>query len=283
MNMEPVLYLAYDGSINADWIARYAIRMAGSSPVGRLILLHIRDGMLSAERLDGKLEHIAHECLAVKVDLEVLSLPLKGDVFTTLVAAIPAGDEVYCICGARATSRGRGFLTGTVSQHLLRTRRFNTLALRVVNPGQLGCPANVIFPLSGHPRKFRAAMPFLLLLAPCIKKLTVLRIMTVNTLLYRYLSAHRVRTILGEGTDYVREVMAEIRAEAGRYSFRLDDHILISADWAREILVQAGKARSGLLLLGASDRFIQSRFYYGSKIERILLNTPCDVGIYRKI
>lgn len=277
------LYLAYDGSINADWVARYAIRLAGSTPLRQLTLLHIQDQAISAERLATKLEHITSECRALEVELKVRSLPLQEDVFSTLLVTIPAGSEVYCICGARATSRGKGFLAGTVSQKLLRARRFNILALRVVNPGLLGCPGNVMFPLAGHPRKFRAAMPFLLMLAPCIKKLTLLRIMTVNALFYRYLSAGKARKILREGTIYVREVIQEIIAESSQYNFRLDDHVLISDDWPKEILIQAGKVHAGLLLLGASDRFLQSRFYYGNKIEQILRHTPCDVGIYRKL
>ncbi len=281
--MDPAIYLAYDGSINADWVARYAIRLTGNTPTRQLTLLHIDDETIPAERLRAKLEDIAHECQALEIELEVQSVPLQGNVFSTLLATIPNGSNVYCICGARATSRGKGFLAGTVSQALLRTRRFNTLALRVVNPGLLGCPVNVMFPLGGHPRKFRAAMPFLLMLASCIEKLTLLRIMTVNTIFFRYLSAGKARKILREGTIYVREVMQEITEQSSQFSFRLDDHVLISDDWAKEILIQAGKVNTGLILLGASDRFFQSRFYYGNKIEQILRNTPCDVGIYRKV
>lgn len=126
-------------------------------------------------------------------------------------------------------------------------------------------------------------MPFLLMLAPCIEKLTLLRIMTVNSLLFRYLSPAKARLILRQGSAYVRDVMKEITREIDDYSFQLDDHVLISDDWAKEILIQAGKVHAGLILLGASDRFLQSRFYYGNKIEQILRHTPCDVGIYRKI
>jgi len=281
--MDPSIYLAYDGSINGDWVARYAIRMAASTPSRRLNLLHIEDGTVATDRLEHKLAHIGGECSSCEVELAVLRLPLAREVFATLLAGVPPGEEIYCICGARATSRGKGFLAGTVSQRLLRTRRFNTLAVRVVNPGQLGSPASVMFPLAGHPRRFQAAMPFLRLLAPSVKRLILLRVMTVNSLLFRYLSAAAARVRLREGTAYVRQVMQDIMAEAGEDAFLLDDHVLISDDWAKEILIQAGKTRAGLLLLGASDRFLQSRFYYGSKIEQILRHAPCDVGIYRKI
>lgn len=281
--MEMAIYLAYDGSINADWVARYAIRLSSSTPQKKLTLIHIQDYTTIAERLTDKLQHIQHECQVLEVELKVSLLPLQGDVFSTLLAVIPSGNDVYCVCGARATSRGKGFLAGTVSQKLLRARKFNTLAMRVVNPGMLGCPGNVMFPLAGHPQKFRAAMPFLLMLAPCINKLTLLRIMTVNSLFFRYLSARKARKILREGTGYVHDIMQEIILEASPLHFRIDDQVLISDDWPKEILIQAAKVQAGLLLLGASDRFLQSRFYYGNKIEQILRHAPCDIGIYRKI
>ncbi|WP_435548537.1 universal stress protein [Desulfobacterium sp. N47] len=52
---------------------------------------------------------------------------------------------------------------------------------------------------------------------------------------------------------------------------------------AKEILIQTGALRSRLILLGASDRNLPSRFVYGNALEQILRKTPCDVGIYRKI
>ena len=277
------LYLAYDGSINADWVARYGLRMARSLPERELMVVHVRDTALDQERLAAKLERLTAEGRALEVELSVLTPALKGDVVQTLLAAIPPGEEVYCLCGARVVSRGRGFLAGTVSQRLLRHRRFNTIALRVVNPGQLGCPANVLFPLSGHPRRFAAAMPLLVMLSGCVTTVTLLRIMAVHSLLYRYLSSARVKKLLHEGRVYIRAVMEDIVAVAGEDRFRLDDQVLVSDDWSKELLIQAGKARAGLLLLGASDRFLRSRFYYGSRIEQILRHAPCDVGIYRKI
>lgn len=281
--MDQNIYLAYDGSINSDWVARYAVRLAGNIRAEPLTLLHIRDGTVSSERLDEKIADITAQCRVHGIELTVSFLTMSRDVTTTLLEAIPAGSDIYCICGARATSRGKGFLAGTISQKLLRARRFNTLAMRVVNPGLLGCPANVMFPLAGHPQKFKAAMPFLLMFLPAIRRLTLLRIMTVHPLLLRYLTAKKARTILKKGTSYVHDVMGEIARETRSSNFSMEDHVRVSDNWAKEILILAGKAHTGLILLGASDRFMQSRFYYRSNIEKILRHTPCDVGIYRKI
>ena len=277
------IYLAYDGSINSDWVARYAVHLAGNIRAEHLTLVHIREGSISDDRLDHKIADITAQCRKSGLDLTVSFLSGSRDVTATLLKAIPTGSDTYCICGARATSRGKGFLAGTISQKLLRARQFNTLAMRVVNPGLLGCPANVMFPLAGHPQKFRAAMPFLLMFSPSIRKLILLRIMTVHPLLFRYLSAARARTVLLQGTRYVQDVISEIARETDDATFSIEDHVRVSDDWVKEILILAGKVRAGLILLGASDRFLQSRFYYGSKIEQILRHTPCDVGIYRKI
>ena len=277
------LYLAYDGSINGDWVARYGIRFSTTLGTRRLNLVHIDDGSVSATTLQERLAHLERECRALEVELAVKQVALQRDVLTTLRTAIPPGKEVLCICGARATSRQKGFLAGTVSQKLLRLHSFNTLALRVVNPGQLGCPAAVMFPLAGHPRRFQAAMPLLHLLSPCLKRLILLRVMHVNPLLFRYLPAASARRLRREGLGYLLAVAEDIAECLGEQLPQLDDHVQISDDWAKEIVIQASKTRAGLVMLGASDRFLQSRFYYGSRIEQILRNSPCDVGIYRII
>lgn len=277
------LYLAYDGSINGDWLARYAMRMSTAVKPRRLHLVHIDDGSQQGERLASRLARMDRECQALEVELEVRIVPLVGEVCASLLSAVPAGGNVWCISGARAASRGKGFLAGTVSQRLLRTRRFNTLALRVVNPGVLGHPAAVLFPLAGHPRRFQAAMPFLELLSPCLRRLILLRVMTINSLLFRYLPGSAASRLRREGREYLEAVMEDILAATAGRQLQVDDHVQISDDWAKEIVIQAGKTRAGLLLIGASDRFLQSRFYYGSRIEQILRNSPCDVGIYRSI
>lgn len=278
-----VIYLAYDGSINADWVSRYAIRMAAHAPSGKLNVLHIPDGLIPLGKIQEKLAAIKAECQSQQVEFHSEIIGLRKDVFTTLMEVIPASIENYCICGMRMTSRGKGFLAGTISEKLLRCKQFNVFAIRVVNPGLLGCPSDLLFPLAGHPQGFRSAMTFLLMLAPCIHKVYVLRIMQTNSLWFRYLSPANVRNKLREGEDYVKKAMKEIRQRAGNAKLHLDRNVVISDDWAKEILIEASKIRAKMILLGASDRNLPSRFFYGNKLEQILRKTSCDVGIYRKI
>lgn len=280
--MTSTIYLAYDGSINADWVARYAINMAAGSRNPRIILVHILTQTYSAETIDKKIHEIEVECTSRGVEMTSQVLPLRKDVFQSLLKAIPPGVESLCVCGARITSRGKGFLAGTISEKLLRRKQFDVLAIRVVKPGILGVPKELLFPLSGHPRGFQAAMSFFQLLAPEVEQLHLLRIMKVSSLWFQYMPVTSVRALKTKGFAYVNQVITEIREQLGENHIRLDAKVILSDDWVKEILIQASKTRAQMILMGASDRNLPSRYFYGNKIEQILRRSPCDVGIYRK-
>ena len=281
-NMTSTIYLAYDGSINADWVARYAINMAAGSRNPRIILVHILTQTYSADTIDKKIHEIEVECTSRGVEMTSQVLPLRKDVFQSLLKAIPPGVESLCVCGARITSRGKGFLAGTISEKLLRRKQFDVLAIRVVKPGILGVPKELLFPLSGHPRGFQAAMSFFQLLAPEVEQLHLLRIMKVSSLWFQYMPVTSVRALKSKGFAYVNQVITEIREQLGENHIRLDAKVILSDDWVKEILIQASKTRAQMILMGASDRNLPSRYFYGNKIEQILRRSPCDVGIYRK-
>ncbi len=281
--MDRRIVLAYDGSINADWVTRYAIQAAGSLPARQLHLVHILDGSLTRERIEAKFTAIAVECEQHAVTCHSQILELSNDVFASLLQAIPPGEQYTCLCGTRVASKGRGFIAGTVAERLLRCQRFNVLAIRVVSPGLLGCPRTLLFPLAGHPRGFQTAMPFLQMLAASVKRLYLLRVMTVNPLHFRYISAVAAKKKIAEGHAYLSRIVAEIRQQTTDASWHLDRQVVLSDDWAKEILIQAGKINAGMLLLGATERNLPSRYFYGNRIEQILRTTSCDVGIYRTI
>jgi len=276
------IVLAYDGSINADWVSRYAIQMAATFPSRQLILIHILDGNFTRERIEGKLTTIAAEGDRQGIACQHLILEQSGDVYSTLLQVIPSGEQSYCLCGARIAPRGRGFLAGTISEKLLRNRQFNVMAIRVVSPGLLGCPRTLLFPLAGHPRGFQTAMPFLQMLASSVKRLYLLRVMTVNPIRFRYISAVAAKRKIAEGYEYLSRIATEIRGKATDFPWHLDRNVVLSDDWAKEILIQAGKVNAAMILLGATERNLPSRFFYGNKIEQILRNTSCDVGIYQR-
>jgi len=281
--MDRRIVLAYDGSINADWVARYAIQMAATFPCRQLLLIHILDGSFARERIEAKFRAIAAECEHHTIACQSRILELSSDVYTSLLQAIPPGEQYFCLCGTRIASRGRGYLAGTIAERLLRCQRFNVMAIRVVSPGLLGCPRTLLFPLAGHPRGFAAALPFLQMLAASVKRLYLLRVMTVNPLHFRYISAAAAKKKITDGYSYLNRVVMEIRQQTAGATWYLDRHVVLSDDWAKEILIQAGKINAGMILLGATERTLPLRYFYGNRIEQILRTTSCDVGIYRKI
>jgi nucleotide-binding universal stress UspA family protein len=92
-----------------------------------------------------------------------------------------------------------------------------------------------------------------------------------------------VQSLKTKGYSYVNGVLKEIRQQLGENKIYLDAKVVLSDDWAKEILIHASKSRAQMILMGASDRNLPSRYFYGNKIEQILRRSPCDVGIYRKI
>jgi nucleotide-binding universal stress UspA family protein len=155
-----MVYLAYDGSLNGDWVSRYAIRFAAHGTERTLNLLHVLDGKVPEAELERKIEHLRRECLGQGVELFPQLLPLAHGVFPSLAQAIPAGAESLVVCGTRVRSTRKPFLSGTVAELLLRHGAFPVLAVRVVQPGLLGSPRELLIPLAGHPRGLTAVWRF---------------------------------------------------------------------------------------------------------------------------
>lgn len=283
MHLDPIIHLAYDGSINADWVSRYAIHMAANAPLKKIRLLHIQEGVHPEESILAKIQAVEDECLAEGVELVKEFHPRVKNVYNTLLDAIPPGNENLCICGARISSRGKGFLAGTISEKLLRRKKFNVMAIRVVKPGLLGEPRELLFPLSGHPRGLSAMMGFYQLMASSIDRIHLLRVMHVSRFWFQYMTAAAAVKLRREGAAYLQQVLEQLRQEEAASIVHLDGRVTLSDDWAKEILIQASQLRTQMIIMGASDRNLPSRFFYGNKIEQILRETPCDVGIYRAL
>jgi hypothetical protein len=50
-----LVFFAYDGSINNDWVARHVIRMASHDEDARLHLIYVNDGASSPEVTEDKI------------------------------------------------------------------------------------------------------------------------------------------------------------------------------------------------------------------------------------
>jgi len=276
------IFLAYDGSINGDWISRYAIHIAANTDNGKLFLLHILDGSYTPEEICLKIKAIEAECAFHHVELGHALVPLKKNVWQTILESIPHESRNFCICGSRVSSRGRGFLTGTISEKLLQAKQFNVLAIRVVQPGLLGCPQDLLIPLVGTSVRYAPALPFYQLLANNIRKVHFLRVVHVNQLLQRYMSRTFLRSKRNKGLEFLAKMLTEIK-EQYQTEVRFDGRVIVSSDWVGETLVQASRLRAQLLLLEADDHKTFPNLFQLRKIERVLHNTTCDVALFTTV
>lgn len=276
-----MLFYAYDGSLNGDWVAHYAVRFAANTSARKLRLVHIADAA-SEPSLDERIARIADECKVVGVVLETeLVTRREVDVAESLLEIVPA--RATLIAGLRARPRRRAILAGTVSARLLEAGRFSVIAMRVVHPGVLGQPGSVLLPIAGRPHQSTFVLPFLRLLGEDLQRLHLIFVREVHGLRSRLMSQKGTEKLLAEGRALVAPIEDELRAGLAPLRFELDSSVVVAADVLKEILVCAGKHRSRLIGLGASRRTLLERVIFGAPIEQLLRDAPSDVAVYRTV
>jgi nucleotide-binding universal stress UspA family protein len=273
-----MLVFAYDGSLNGDWVAHYAVRFAANTSARTLRLVHITDG--SESSIDERLARIADESKVLGVVLETELAPRRGaNVADRLLEIVP--ERATLIAGIRARPRNRAFLGGTVSARLLETGRCSVIAMRVVHPGVLGQPGRVLLPIAGRPHEAALALPLLRLLGEDLRRLHVLFVREVSGLRFRSMSHESAGKLLTEGRALVAPIEDELRAGLASHRFELDSSVVVSDDAPKEILLCAGTHRSRLIGLGASRRTLPARMVFGNPIEQLLRDALSDVAVYR--
>jgi nucleotide-binding universal stress UspA family protein len=280
MPMIAEVHLAHDGSLNGDWVARYAVRLAAASSSRRLHVVHVAAGGGAGE-LDASLGRIAASCDLEGVALRTTQVPGARKVAAALVETVPARRDVLLVCGVRRRDMGRGLLAGTVSARLLRSARHNVLAVRAVHPASLGAPRRLALPLSGNPQTVGRMLPLLRLLSSSLHEVVCFRTMTVGRFRFRHLTPVGGARLEGEGRAFLRAQAALLREELGSHGPRVDLHVTVSDDWPKEIVLAASRFSADLVLLGATERSLPGRVFLGNPLEQILHRCPCDVAIHR--
>jgi nucleotide-binding universal stress UspA family protein len=275
-----MLYFAYDGSIHGDWVARYAMRMAGRLPDPRLKVLYVRDRQLSMTNVEKRLARIEAACAELALPVEVTVAPERTSVAATLLGLVPEDPQHFLVCGTRVRQKARGFLGDTVSEQLLRVGRCQVLSIRVVQPGLLGGPRNFLVPVSGRPEGIRVGLPFLRLLVREASEVEVLMVHRISHRRFRQIGHAEAERLVEHGETYVSGVKRSLSTELDLPLGRLDGTAVLSDDIPKEIVIHAGKHRSQLIYMGASVSSLRKRSVYGNPIEQVLRNAPCDVAIY---
>jgi nucleotide-binding universal stress UspA family protein len=276
-----VLVFAYDGSLNGDWVAHYAVRFAANTSARKLRLVHIADGA-SESSLDEHIARIADECKVLGVALESELTPRRGaSVAERLLEIVPG--RATLIAGLRARPRNRAFLAGTVTARLLEAGRFSVIAMRVVHPGVLGQPGSVLLPIAGRPHQSAHALPLLRLLGEDLQHLHLLFVREVSGLRLRFMSHEDAEKLLAEGRALVAPIEDALRLGLAPLRFELESSVAVSDHALKEIVLYACKLRSRLIALGASRRTLLERVVFGNPVEQLLRDAPADVAVYRTV
>lgn len=278
---EPHICCAYDGSVNAHWVVRYAIHLAANAPSRTLRLFHVRDGHISASLLERKLEHVLSDCGRAGVEATVHDVRTRGRVADALLDAVPGGAETLLLCGTRARARQSRLLAGTVSESLLRTAACSVLVLRVVLPGLLGAPQRVLMPVAGNPGEGRAAGRVLGLLSPTLRTLHLLHVVPTARARVRTATGPDLVGLRARGRTAVGRVEKELRSALSLDRIHVDAYVRIAEDWAGQSIIAAGQHKCGFILTGASLRLLGGSAAELRRMERLLAASPCDVGILR--
>jgi nucleotide-binding universal stress UspA family protein len=272
---------AYDGSVNAHWVARYAIHLAASTAARTLRFIHVRDRHISNGLLARKLEHVLGDCERAGIEATVHDVQAQRGVSESVLEALPGGPDALLLCGTRARARRQRLLAGTVSESLLRAARCSVLALRVVLPGLLGAPRRVLMPVAGNPGEARAAVPVLRLLLPTLEELHLLRVVPTADTQARIASRETLESLRAQGRASVTHVENELRGAMALADTHLDAYVRIAKEWVGPSIVAAGQHGCGLILAGASQRLLGGTAAEMRRMERLLAHAPCDVGILR--
>jgi nucleotide-binding universal stress UspA family protein len=276
-----MILLAHDGSIYSDWVARYALLFAELEADRKLLVLHVPENKISQEVVNTKFLLLEEESLARGIDFSWEILPLVTSVHRSLRQALPQNRNALLICGTRIKPNKRAFLRGSVAEKLLRQHQCPMLAIRVVQPGLLGNPRELLLPLAGHAGGFDRVWPIFKRLAPRLRRVHLLRTLRVHTLRHPYLTVARETLLRTIGNQYLDKISASLDRYLEQRTFRLERQVLISSDWANDVLVQASRLKVQMILLGVSERRLAHRVLYGDGIETLLRNASCDVGVYR--
>lgn len=282
-----MIHLAYDGSINGDWVAWYAQNLARQEADRTLRVIYINTDEISAEEVHTKvatMESASSECgVTLKLDIIPSSGPGTGAIFRDLLSNMPTTPGTLLVCGARLNAGTEGYLAGTVSERLLSDRSFDVMTIRVAQPGLLGVPHRFLIPIAGDREGFVTSAEIMRRFAPSVSRVHLLRVMMIKRLLFRRLQHEQVEQLRQKGWESLAEMDEQLATLTGIEQSLIDTNVVVSDDWAHEVIIAANRHKSHLILMEAAWKNLRRTFQYGNPIEVVLRDAPCDVAIFRGV
>ena len=274
------IHVADDGSEHATWILHYALRMARHLQPPHVQVLHVREvgdgsGQARRERLQAIAERHG-------VSLEHRELGPAKDVSAALAEALRPGDEDVVLVGFRAHAHTRGLAVGTVGHALLARHDHSVLAMRVVEPGNMGLPRILAVGISESAQLSARLAPAIELFAPDLHELWLLRVLEVQQRLLGLLSYERLEALQRDGLATLEHMAATLREQLGEHMPRTELHASVAQGWPSQLVIDAHRMHAHLLLIGASDHLLPTRFALSNPLEAVLANAACDVAVFRR-
>lgn len=272
------VFLAHDGSLNGDWIARYALHFAAGSIARRLVVLHVEDANISGEPLHERLEALTAMGERMNVPVEIRILPMHAGVFGGLNDYLIQQENALVVTGARVAGGRRGHLRGTISEKLLAQNKYGVVAIHVMQPGLLGDPKRVLLSLSDTAQ---APTAILKLFAPAITRLDIVQLETVSRLRFARLSEAEAAALKRDGLSKTARAEKGILSSTALTADRIDTHVRVTDDWAKQVAVEAGRYRAGLTMV-EMPKVPSGVLSFGHPVEELMRIAPSDIAVYRE-
>lgn len=271
------IYFAYDMSLHGDWVSRYAIRLSlRLKKELKLVTVSGPEDKITRDGWTEKTDRIRFESEKSNVGFSAELVHSAKPVADVLRAIVSENPENILVCGTRPHNNRKGIFTGSISEKLSGQDLFSVISFRVVNPGILGNPMDLLLPVLNKFFTDRDIISIARKFTGENKKLHLLHVISMHPFSYRRLTHLEMESKRIIGKNLIEDLVEKFRNEKIGIS---DYHSSVTSSAFREIHVQANRTKSRLILLPFFKQNPVSRLIYGNKMEQILRSVSCDVAI----
>jgi hypothetical protein len=155
------------------------------------------------------------------------------------------------------------------------------MAVRVVQPGILGIPRDVLVSVPEPATALHSSLPFLRLLVAEVRHLHILRTIRIGRSAHRRLTPQRLSRLRGEGRIHAETIEGRLVEETVLTETMVDASIRVTDDWVGDTIAYASRHKSQLICVEAPLPGPTARLFRADPIERLLADAPCDVAVFR--
>lgn len=272
------ILMAVDGSFNAEAAARYAIAIA-SACRAKLYIVSIIPPKMHEKDIKGaeeSVKRIIEE--ARKHDLDVRPIIEEGAVAPAISEIVRREKIELAIAAARSEHAEQRFFVRTVSRELMRLLPCSVIVVRVVNPGKMAHPRDILVPIIGKGYDPAEKVFLTARLARYYKaKIIVLHLKRSITSLFKKGMIKDIAEEEIDGMEDIKYFIDRLKKFKIYPKVRVSYFIKIS----RTISKEAAAKRHDLIILGATRRSLISQLIRGNPVEEVLRRTPCDLIILK--